>query len=61
MPKVRFLKAAWGHQPGDVVEFAHDFVLAIVQEGAGVEVDGQPPVEHAVASEPGKETADVKR
>jgi hypothetical protein len=61
MPKVRFIKAAWGHQPGDVVEFANDFVLAIVQEGAGVELEGQPPVERAVVNEPGKETATIKR
>ena len=61
MPQVRFTRPAWGHQPGDVVELPADFVLAIVQEGAGVAVETPAPVERAVAVEPRKETATLKR
>lgn len=61
MPQVRFILNAWGHQAGDVVEFAPEFAQAIVDEKAGVIVDAEPKVERAVAQEPGKETATVKR
>lgn len=61
MPKVRFILAAWGHQPGDVAEFAPEFAQAIVEEKAGVIVDAEPKVERAVAHEPKQETATVKR
>lgn len=61
MPRVRFVRPAWGHQPGDVVELPADFVRAIVQEGAGVAADAPPPVERAVVKEPEKETANLKR
>jgi len=61
MPQVRFTLPAWGHQPGDVVDLPADFVRAIVQAGAGVAVEAEPPVERAVAPEPRKETAALKR
>jgi hypothetical protein len=58
---MRFIRDAWGHKAGDVVEYAPDFALCLTQEGVAVEVDAEPVVERAVAPEPGKETAHVKR
>jgi len=59
--KMRFTRDAWGHKAGDVVEYAPDFALCLTQEGVAVEVDAEPVVERAVAPEPAKETAHVKR
>ena len=61
MAKMRFIRDAWGHKAGDVVEYAPDFALCLTQEGVAVEVDAEPVVERAVAPEPAKETAHVKR
>ena len=60
MPKVRFVQHGWGHEPGDVAEFTEPFVACMEQEGVAVRVD-EPKVERAVAPEPQKETANVKR
>lgn len=61
MPKVRFIKHGWGHEPGDVAEYLEDFVSCMEQEGVAVRVDEQPTVERAVAPEAKKETAQLKR
>ena len=61
MAKMRFIRDAWGHKAGDVVEYAPDFALCLTQEGVAVEVAAEPVVERAVAPEPAKETAHVKR
>jgi hypothetical protein len=58
---MRFIRDAWGHKAGDVVEYAPDFALCLTQEGVAVEVAAEPVVERAVAPEPAKETAHVKR
>lgn len=62
MPRVKFLRDGWGHKAGDVVEKIPDFVQVLEQEGYAVETTEQPTkVEHAVAVEPEKRTANLKR
>lgn len=61
VPQMRFTTDAWGHKAGEVVEYAPDFARCLTQEGVAVEVDATPPVERAVAPEPQKETAQLKR
>jgi hypothetical protein len=58
---MRFTTDAWGHKAGDVVEYDPDFALCLTQEGVAVEVAAEPVVERAVAPEPAKQTAHVKR
>jgi len=58
--RMRFIADAWGHKAGDVVEYEHDFVVCLKQEGVAVEVDAEPNVERAVAPQ-NAETADIRR
>ena len=60
MKRMRFIADAWGHKAGDVVEYEHDFVVCLTQEGVAVEVDAEPTVERAVAPQ-NAETAAIKR
>lgn len=62
MPNMRFVRDGWGHHAGDIVEKTDDFALVLEQEGYAVQTTEQPPkVEHAVAQEPEKRTANLKR
>jgi hypothetical protein len=58
---MRFIRDGWGHKAGDVVEKAPDFALCLEQEGYAVETTEAPIVEHAVALEPEKRTANLER
>ncbi len=58
---MRFVRDGWGHKAGDEVEKLPDFARVLEQEGYAVPVDAQPKVERAVAQEPDKRTADIKR
>jgi len=58
---MRFIRDGWGHKAGDVVEKTPDFALCLEQEGYAVETTEAPIVEHAVALEPEKRTANLER
>ena len=58
---MKFIRDGWGHKAGDVVEKLPDFALVLEQEGYAVETTEAPIVEHAVAHEPEKRTANLER
>ena len=61
MPLMKFIRDGWGHNAGDVVEKLPDFALVLEQEGYAVETTEAPTVEHSVAPEPEKRTANLER
>ena len=57
---MRFTKDHGGHKAGDVVEASQSYAAALLEQDVAVDAS-TPVVERAVAPQPEKRTANVKR